>query len=250
MKLSVIIPCKNEAGTLERLLNSLVEQSVSADEVIVVDSHSSDNTAKIAERYQNTLPIRVVAATERGVTAARNQGAAIATGRLLLFIDADVQLPIHFIAALQASIKKRRLEVGGFAQRMDAHSFGLRFGAHLMNGYVRTMSLTPWPIFFSCFFISKQLHKRIGGFDPSLWIMEDYDYAYRARKAGGKFGIVSGTHFIASARRFEQGEGHSILRAIYAEVYRYTHGMKITKPLFNYSMGEYSDTKGKKKPGS
>jgi glycosyltransferase involved in cell wall biosynthesis len=240
MKLSVIIPCKNEAGTVEHLLDSLIAQSTPVDEVIIVDSHSTDKTIETVKNYQKNLPLQVITATQRGVTAARNQGAAVATGRLLLFIDADITLPRDFITQLQNTIKERHLEVGGFSQHMDAQSFGLRFGSYLMNGYVRTMATTPWPIFFSCFFITKQLHKQINGFDPDLWIMEDYDYAYRARKAGGKFGIVNDTHFTASSRRFEAGEGHSILRAIYAEVYRYTHGMKITKPLFHYSMGEHT----------
>lgn len=240
MKLSVIIPCKNEAGTVERLLDSLIAQSTPVDEVIIVDSHSTDKTVEVVKGYQESLPLQIITATERGVTAARNQGAAVASGRLLLFIDADIALPQGFVTQLQNTIKKRHLEVGGFSQHMDAQSLGLRIGSHLMNGYVRAMSATPWPIFFSCFFITKQLHKQINGFDPELWIMEDYDYAYRAHKAGGKFGIVNHTYFTASSRRFETGDGHSILRAVYAEIYRYTHNMKITKPLFHYSMGEHT----------
>lgn len=245
MKLSVVIPCKNEAGTLEHLLDSLAAQSTPVDEVIVVDSHSTDATVDVAKSYQKKLPLRVITATQRGVTPARNQGAAAAKGELLLFIDADVELPQDLITKLQASIKKRHITVGGFSQHMKASSFGLRFGSYFMNGYVRTMSLTPWPIFFSCFFITKALHEQIGGFDPSLWIMEDYDYAYRARKTGAKFGIINGTYFFASSRRFEEGEGHSIMRAIYAEVYRYTHGMRVIKPLYNYDMGGDRDKKKK-----
>ncbi|HEU5121282.1 MAG TPA: glycosyltransferase [Candidatus Saccharimonadales bacterium] len=243
MKLSVIIPCKNEAGTVEHLLDSLILQTHPADEIIIVDSFSTDTTVAVAKDYQQKLPLKIIASTKRGVTPARNLGADTATGELLLFIDADVKLPPNFIASLQLAVNKRHLEVGGFSQRMEARSFGLRFGSHLMNGYVRTMALTPWPIFFSCFFITKAFHTRIGGFDPELWIMEDYDYAYRARKTGATFGIIRGTYFIASSRRFEEGEGHSILRAIYAEIYRYTHGMRITKPLYRYNMGGHTNTK-------
>lgn len=237
MKLSVIIPCKNEAGTIEHLLNSLIEQSRPADEIIVVNSHSTDTTVASVKTFQKNLPIRIVTARQKGVTYARNEGASAATGELFMFIDADVTLPPTCIETMLADIHKRRLKVGGFSQRMHADSWGLRLGSRFMNGYVRLMSLTPWPIFFSCFFISKELHQKIGGFDPELWIMEDYDYAYRARRSGAKFGIIHGTFFSASPRRFEEGEGYSIGRAIYAEAYRYTHGLRITKPLFTYEMG-------------
>lgn len=237
MKLSVIIPCKNEAGTIEHLLNSLLEQSRPADEIIIVNSHSTDATVASVESFQKALPIRIVTANKKGVTHARNEGAAVATGELFMFIDADVALPPHCIETMLHAIKKRHLTVGGFSQRMRANAWGLRLGSRFMNGYVRLMSLTPWPIFFSCFFATKELHQKINGFDPELWIMEDYDYAYRARKNGAKFGIVRGTFFSASPRRFEEGEGHSIGRAIYAEAYRYTHGLRITKPLFTYEMG-------------
>ncbi len=240
MKLSVIIPCKNEVGTVEKLLDSLVAQTLPVDEVIVIDSHSTDETASVVRGYADRLPIKVIPAKEKGVTHARNEGAEAATGDVLFFMDADVQLQPDLIKKTRQAIVRRGLEVGGFSQRMDAASTELRAGSRVMNGYVNMMSLTPWPIFFSCFFVTKELHELIHGFDPSLWIMEDYDYAYRARKEGAKFGIVRGTYFISSARRFEEGEGHSIFRAIYAEAYRYTHGMKITKPLFDYSMGDYA----------
>lgn len=243
MKLSVIIPCKNEVGTLEHLLDSLTLQSHPADEVIVVDSHSTDATASVAKSYEDRLPIKVVTAQKKGLAHARNEGAQQASHELLMFIDADVQLPKNCLAKLHQAVTKRHLQVGGFAQHMATSSAGLKFGSYFMNGYVRVMSCTPWPIFFSCFFITKEFHQKLNGFDSEVWIMEDYDYAYRARKAGAKFGLVRGTHFVASSRRFEQKDTHAVLKAAYAEIYRYTHGMRITKPLFTYEMGGEEKTK-------
>lgn len=243
MKLTVIIPCKNEVGTVEHLLDSLVKQTTQPDEVIVIDSHSSDTTADTARSYSDRLPIKVVTAQKRGLAHARNEGVQAASGDMLLFTDADVQLPSHFIQTMRHQIETRHLDIGGFSQRMPEGNWSLKFGARMMNGYVRTMSVSPWPIFFSCFFASKKVHDTLGGFDANLWIMEDYDYAYRAKKSGAKFGLIHGTHFIASARRFEEkGTGTNISRALYAEFYRYTHGMRLTKPLFKYEMGGKAPT--------
>jgi glycosyltransferase involved in cell wall biosynthesis len=237
MRLSVIIPCKNEVGVVEHLLDSLKAQTTPPDEIIVVDSHSDDATSAVAAAYSNSLPIKVIKAKGYGIAHARNEGVLAASGDLFLFIDADVRLPSNFIAQAFRQVAGRSLEVGGFRQRMPSTNWGIRAGSHVMNGYVRLMSLTPWPIAFSCFFATRKIHEAIGGFDPEVWIMEDYDYVYRARQTKAKFGIVRGTFFHASDRRFQSAAALSISQAIYAELYRYTHGMRITKPLYDYTMG-------------
>lgn len=242
MRVSVIIPCKNEAGVVEQLLDSLTLQTTQPYEVIVVDSHSTDTTVKSVKQYKNKLPLIIHKARTEGVAAARNEGAAHASGDLLFFIDADASLPPGCVAQLTAQVAKRGLEVGGFSQRMATNRLGLRLGARIMNGYVRLMALTPWPIFFSCYFATKKIHHAIHGFDEEAWILEDYDYAYRAARHGAYFGIIHGTFFYASARRFKADSGRDIWRAVYAEFYRYTHGMKaIKKPLYTYQMGNHTN---------
>jgi glycosyltransferase involved in cell wall biosynthesis len=240
MKLSIIIPCKNEVGVVEHLLDSLIMQEIKPAEIVVVDSHSNDATASVVKSYSDRLPIVVITAQEKGAAAARNEGAAYAHGDLLLFVDADVRLPRNFIRRLTAQVADKSLRAGGFSQRMISRKWSIRLGAHLMNSYVRLMSITPWPIVFSCFFATKDIHKQINGFDTAIWIMEDYDYVYRARKTGAKFGLIRGTHFNASDRRFQKNAPMDIFKAIYAEMYRYTHGMRITEPLFTYKMGGVS----------
>ncbi|WP_194201890.1 glycosyltransferase family 2 protein [Glycomyces albidus] len=86
---SVVVPCHNAAKTLDRCLAALAAQTAAPAEVIVVDDASTDDTAAIAERFPcRTVNIR----PNRGPAAARNTGAAIATGRVLFFLDADIEL--------------------------------------------------------------------------------------------------------------------------------------------------------------
>jgi glycosyltransferase involved in cell wall biosynthesis len=246
MTIAIIIPAKNEEEVIPLLLQSIAEQTVMPDEVILVNSHSSDATVERAMTFTDKLPLKIYDAKVRGVAAARNEGVAQANADYLLFIDSDIILPPECIEKLKQAIETRHLDIGGFRQKMNSKHFGLRLGAQLMNVYVRLMSVTPWPIFFSCFFIKRSLHERIDGFDPAIYIMEDYDYALRGRRAGGKFGIVGGTYFGASPRRYEAEHGkRSIVNGFYGEFYRYTHGMRITKPIYEYKMGgkEKSDKK-------
>lgn len=241
MKLSVIIPCKNEEETLPRLLSSLLNQTVQPDEIIVVDSHSTDETVRIAKEFSNKLNLKIVTAKQKGISPARNEGAAVANGDLFLFPDADVTLPPTFIATFLRERERRGLTAGGFTQRMPSKKKGIEVGARFMNGYIRLMQHTPWPIAFSCLFSTREVFEKNNGFDKDIYIMEDYDFMNRAKKHSAQVGVITEQPFIASDRRYVGDNPPSIWQGVYAEMYRYTHGMRITKPLFDYEMG------GKKK---
>ena len=91
--ISVIIPARNEENTLPNLLRSLEGQLSSEDEVIVVDDHSEDRTKAIAEKSG----VKVVESLPTpdgwiGKTWACSQGAKIASGEILVFLDADTVL--------------------------------------------------------------------------------------------------------------------------------------------------------------
>lgn len=103
-RISVVIPAYNEALTIHQCLDALTKQTVSADEIIVVDNNSSDDTAKIARSYPN---IRVVSETEaQGITPARNTGLDATTGDILCRIDADTIVPANWIAHIRDHFDK------------------------------------------------------------------------------------------------------------------------------------------------
>jgi GT2 family glycosyltransferase len=82
---SVIVPVYNGSKTLPACLQALTRQTLPPDEIIVVDDGSTDDTADIAARFEMT----VVRQENAGPAAARNCGAQIAQGHILLFTDAD-----------------------------------------------------------------------------------------------------------------------------------------------------------------
>lgn len=94
-KVSVIIPTKNRETSIVRSLNSVISQSVQPFQIIVIDDGSSDNTAEvIKEKFLQVTLIRNI--SSQGGAIARNQGAEIATGDYLAFLDSDDEwLPKH-----------------------------------------------------------------------------------------------------------------------------------------------------------
>lgn len=95
---SVIIPCYNVANYLRRCLDSVVNQTFSKIEIIVIDDKSTDNTLSIIQEYrQKDARIRVIVHEKnRGVACARNSGVEIASGKYVSFVDPDDYLDQNF----------------------------------------------------------------------------------------------------------------------------------------------------------
>ncbi|HEB85641.1 MAG TPA: glycosyltransferase [Gammaproteobacteria bacterium] len=86
-KFSVIIPAYNSAATLVKAVESVIEQSWPANEIIVIDDGSTDNTLQVIRQFGDR--IRLIQQANSGVSVARNRGADAATGDWLAFLDAD-----------------------------------------------------------------------------------------------------------------------------------------------------------------
>ena len=84
---SVIIPAYNHARFVGEAVESVLLQTAASREVIVVDDGSTDDTARVLAGFGGR--IRVIRQPNRGVAAARNAGAALASGDVLTWLDAD-----------------------------------------------------------------------------------------------------------------------------------------------------------------
>lgn len=98
MKVSIIIPTYNEENNIEACLVSLWKQSHKDFEVIVVDDGSTDNT--LSEIRNSKFEICILRQAHKGAGAARNLGAKVATGEILVFVDADMTFEANFIQEL------------------------------------------------------------------------------------------------------------------------------------------------------
>ncbi len=100
--MSIVIPCYNAAPFLEETIRSVLEQTYTPTEVIVVDDGSMDGSTDIARRF----PVRLVQQDRRGTSVARNRGIAESRGEYVLFHDADDRLLPHAaetgVAALES----------------------------------------------------------------------------------------------------------------------------------------------------
>lgn len=98
---SVVVPCYQSAGTVERTIRSIQAQTVRNWELIAVDDGSRDNTLEVLERIAKEEPrMRVIHQDNGGVSCARNAGIEEAQGKWISFVDADDHLTENALQVL------------------------------------------------------------------------------------------------------------------------------------------------------
>ncbi|MEO0395070.1 MAG: glycosyltransferase family 2 protein [Cyanobacteria bacterium P01_A01_bin.137] len=103
---SVIIPLYNKAPFIRRTVESILAQSITDLEVVVVDDGSTDGSGEIVEGIDDSR-IRLVRQDNQGPGAARNRGLALATGDYVTFLDADDEWLPNFLTVTLQHLKQR-----------------------------------------------------------------------------------------------------------------------------------------------
>lgn len=121
-KISVVIPFFNAEIFLEKVIDSVLNQSFTDFELILVNDGSTDNSFEIATRYQKKFTnINVLSIKNSGPGIARNKGVAIANGKYILFLDADDVLTPNALQILYTSIIKSNCQlVVGLHKMVDS----------------------------------------------------------------------------------------------------------------------------------
>lgn len=209
MRFSFVIPAFNEERYLPRLLDSI---DVARDrwrdgrddvEVIVGDNASTDRTAAIAQERG----ARVAHVEQRVIGAARNGGAAIARGNVLLFVDADMRVHPETLNVIDAAFTDR-VVAGTTGITPERWSLGFALTYAVIVPMVWAMAMDTGVVF-----CRRADFETIGGYDSSRLFAEDVDFLFRLRRLGRKRGQkltrARSAKAIASLRKFdEHGDWH------------------------------------------
>lgn len=101
---SIIIPVYNAQNTIRRTLQSVLNQTFSSYEIIVVNDGSRDNSAQILQEFAHYPQVTVLNQINAGVSAARNSGLQQASGDYVLFLDADDWVDDNFLMSFKLNL--------------------------------------------------------------------------------------------------------------------------------------------------
>jgi succinoglycan biosynthesis protein ExoA len=200
-EISVVIPCRNESNWVLRVLEDLAQQRVAEKfEVLVADGESEDGTWEILQDFKATskLPFELVLLRNHRVAIpnALNLLVEHARGKYIVRVDAHSRISKDYLAQITKSLKSGMCDVAGpriefipasgqAVARVIASVCNSRMG----NGGTPSRTRLQHPVrvdhtVMSCF--ARNVWNGIGGYDETLRANEDFDYDFRAAKAGYK----------------------------------------------------------------
>jgi glycosyltransferase involved in cell wall biosynthesis len=166
--LSVVIPNYNYG----RFLAQTIESALEADEIIVVDDGSTDDSLEIARRY----PVKIIQQRNQGVGVARNRGIEAATGELIAFLDADDYFLPHAIDTYKSAMENADLCTIAMRE-VDPAGIAIRDHLPAPIGWVAGIE-TKATISGSSFCFRRTVSERFDE-DPLIHPSEDWDFIYR-----------------------------------------------------------------------
>lgn len=208
--ISLVIPAHNEAALLPRLLKTVdgarerYNGGRAAVEIIVADNGSADETATIARECGCT----VVKVEKRCIGAARNGGAAAASGSILAFVDADIRVHPETFNAIEAAIGSGRVVAGATGVKLERWSLGIAATYALMVPWVWMLRMDTGVVF-----CGRDDFEAVGGYDETLLFGEDvqllFDLKRRGKRNGRRLTRIRPVKAIASMRKFDRwGDWH------------------------------------------
>lgn len=197
-RVSIIMPTYKHAHLISRALDSVVNQTYSNWECIIIDNSSPDNTSEIVNSYNNPNFIYKIVSNDGSIAESRNVGINLATGSLIAFLDSDDYWELNKLEILVNSLgdnfdfiyhKLRCYSLidgnivnNGVAECRDISS----------NPYESLLKYGPSPT-TSAIMVRKDILDRVGYFDENRDLIagEDFELWLRVAQNGGKFKFIN-----------------------------------------------------------
>jgi len=230
VKVAVVVPCRNEAAHISGLLDALAGQTRVPDEILIVDDESTDDTADLVRAWQVVHPtplVRLIDGPGQGPGPAMNAGIRATDADVIMRMDghavpswdylersldalapglkpwvstdkprASSNLQIGVVGGIWRVVPGADTPVARAIAAVVSHplgSGGAGYRSPRAQGPERTsVETVPFGTF------PRTVWERIGGFDESLAANEDFDFNYRARRAGFEVVLdrrISATYF-------------------------------------------------------
>jgi glycosyltransferase involved in cell wall biosynthesis len=186
MRLSFIVPTRNQARFLRTCLDSILAQGIADAEILVLDGASTDDTVSVLREYDGK--VRWTSAPDRGQADAVNQGVARAKGEIIAWLNsddyyADDGVLRRVLAAFDADPSLDI--VYGDGVMVDTRAQPIRpYRSKAIHDARDILFTSLGPLLQPCVFFKKSLFDAVGGLDTALHYVLDYDMWIRMWRRG------------------------------------------------------------------
>lgn len=209
---------RNEAASIQGLLDSILAQTLQPGEIVIVDGGSTDGTQKVVSSYSGRLPIRLIVLPGAGISEGRNAAIRNAGYSVILVTDAGVRLDTGWAEALASPLLHESSGVdvvSGFFLADPQTPFERAMGATVLPA---VEDIEPGKFLPSSRSVAfrKEIWEAVGGYPEWLDYSEDLVFDMRMRDAGYRFMFAPDALVYFRPR--------SSLRAFCLQYYRYSRG--------------------------
>lgn len=195
--ISVVIPCYNAELFLAETVESVLRQTFTDYEIILIDDGSTDGTLEVIKSFGDRL--RSEEGVNKGASAARNRGTQLAQGKLIQYVDADDLLMPDALASRVNAMQSENADVAySDWQRLEEKKGEFQPGA-VISRKIEDVHPDAQIALFTDFWAppaailySREIVKAIGGWNESLPIIQDARFFLDAALMGAKFVYVPG----------------------------------------------------------
>lgn len=177
-KVSVIIPAFNREGTIDRALNSVLDQDFENFEIIVVDDCSDDDTVEVVMEFDDDRIKCIQHHTNKGASEARNTGIKCAKGQYIAFLDSDDEWDSDKLRRQIQKIEQANQTIG-----VIYTGYQVKYSGEMEVGQVpskkgdiyQAQLAKDWVSPTSAVMVKAECFDAVGGFDTSLPARQDYE---------------------------------------------------------------------------
>lgn len=200
MKISLVIPAFNEEKYISKCLESIFKQTRKPDEIILVNNNSTDDTEKIAKKFD----IRIINEKKQGISYARNRGFNEAKYEIIARCDSDCVLPKTWIDQIYKNFINNNIDA--LVGPLYYYDFILP-SKQLVIAFIKSLKvlLGYYPLIGPNMAITKNMWKKINNkvCNDNTLVHEDIDLALHINKEGGKIKYDENFLNTFSARRLK-----------------------------------------------
>jgi glycosyltransferase involved in cell wall biosynthesis len=221
-RVSIVTPSYNQGRFIKQTIDSVLNQSYSNIEYLIIDGQSTDETISILKSYGPSL--NWISEEDKGQTDAINKGLARSTGEIRAYLNSDdVLLPDAVEKVVKHFQQRPDLDMV-YGQGMLIDEQGHKIGMYETTDYSFDRLVNQCCICQPAAFWRTRIAEKIGPLDNQLNYAMDYDYWLRIDRAGGHIEHLHET--LAAWRRYAETKTSSAREKIFEEIFKvsYRHG--------------------------